>query len=132
MTLEPLGALAGRVLDAAGRPWAGLEVRAYPHASLEGRRGDEGFLPAEVFDGEWRGMLEVAVTTADDGRFRLDGLVPGLLYQLVVTADGTFADATPEGGARIAHALASRPGGAGGTKELGDLTSKLTPKHGGR
>ena len=129
--LEPMGALAGRMLDATGKPWARLEVRAMPYSGPEGTRGDEGFLPLEVF-GKWQDMLEEVVTTKDDGRFRLDGLVPGLLYQLVVTADGTFADANPEGGARIAHAQTSRPGGPGETKELGDLTSTLSPKKGAR
>ncbi len=95
--LEPTGTLAGRVLDAEGRPWAGVKVRAaYRVQDLEQARtagkDDEG-LPWELlFDyPAWDKVINREATTDKDGKFHLDGLVPGLKYDLGVN-DGTPQD----------------------------------------
>jgi RNA polymerase sigma factor (sigma-70 family) len=90
--LEPTGALAGRVLDSAGRPWAGVKVKAaYSIVALQEARmagKDEKDLPwvQELLDNSsaWEKVLSREATTDKDGKFRLDGLVPGLNYDLGV------------------------------------------------
>src|SRR5262249_52605990 len=88
--LEPTGSLTGRVLDAEGRPWAGVKVRAaYRIQELEQARvagKDHEGLPWELlFDyPAWDKVINREATTDKDGKFRLDGLVPGLRYDLGV------------------------------------------------
>ncbi len=95
--LEPTGALAGRVLDAAGRPLAGAKVKAsYRSQELEEARKagkDYEGLPWELlFDyPAWAAVLNREVTADKEGKFRIDGLVPGLKYDLGVN-DGTPQD----------------------------------------
>ncbi len=95
--LEPTGALAGRVLDPSGRPWAGVKVKAaYSIAELEEARKvakDPKNLPWELlYDFQaWEKILNREGTTDKDGTFRLDGLVPGLKYDLGVN-DGLPQD----------------------------------------
>lgn len=78
-------ALTGRVVDEAGKPVAGAEVRILT--------GFENVLEmmsnmAEMFGTLGREPTPLAKgTTADDGRFRLDGLPPGALV-IVASASG--------------------------------------------
>jgi RNA polymerase sigma factor (sigma-70 family) len=115
--LEPAGALAGRVLDSAGRPWAGVKVRAaYRVQELEEARKagkDYEGLPWELlFDYPyWDKVINRETTTDRDGKFRLDGLVPGLRYDLTAN-DGAPQDAIR----RESLAVES-----GKDRELGDL-----------
>jgi RNA polymerase sigma factor (sigma-70 family) len=89
--LEATGALAGRVLDANGRPGAGLKVKAtYRFQELEQARvegKDFKALPVDLlFDyPSWDKIINREATTDKDGKFRLDGLVPGLKYDLAVS-----------------------------------------------
>jgi hypothetical protein len=120
--LEPLGTLAGRVLDAEGRPWAGAKVHAELVAQITGHEG----LAALVVTTFGRPLLTVEQTTDREGKFRLAGLLPGLPnYVLSVT------DPEQEGEQRVsyysAYPLAVE---SGRTKDLGDLRSKFTPKGG--
>jgi RNA polymerase sigma factor (sigma-70 family) len=120
--LEPLGSLAGRVLDAEGRPWAGAKVRAELVAQITGHEG----LAALVVTTFGRPLLTVEQTTDREGKFRLGGLLPGLPnYVLSVT------DPEQEGEQRVsyysAYPLAVE---SGKTKDQGDLKSKFTPKGG--
>ena len=77
--LEPLGTLVGRVVDAAGKPRAGVRVWAQPLAS-----------PAAVKDLTWEfhmafaRVLRVGQTTDPEGRFRIEGLLPGLKYDVAL------------------------------------------------
>ena len=64
--MVPWGSVAGRLVDKDGRPLAGWTVM-----------GAGGF---ERFTLDWGRYLDKDVITDADGRFRLDGLVPGLLY----------------------------------------------------
>jgi hypothetical protein len=120
--LEPLGTLAGRVLDAKGRPWAGAKVRAELVAQITGHEG----LAALVVTTFGQPLLAAEQTTDREGKFRLGGLLPGLPnYALFVTGP------EQEGEQRVsyynAYPLAVE---SGKTKDLGDLKSKFTPKGG--
>ena len=83
--LEPTGALAGRLLDADGKPLAGakVEARYSPAQTVEGE-GTRGRLPMAMryaYTG-WQEFLDGQATTDKDGRFRITGLAPGLKYLL--------------------------------------------------
>jgi RNA polymerase sigma factor (sigma-70 family) len=112
--LEPLSSLTGRVLDGEGRSWAGVHVQA----TLESK-GDVGAtLPVQFFitSATWAEKLEAKVTTDADGKFRLDGLLPGLRYTLLVSEDGsTDPDRV------IAQRAGLSPPAAGHKKDLGEL-----------
>jgi RNA polymerase sigma factor (sigma-70 family) len=115
--LESLGGLTGRILDAAGRPLSGLHVRA-----AFDRTGDEfDRLPVQFFitRGTWAAKLEGETTTDADGKFCLDGLLPGLKYTLVVSEDGS-----DDPDRLVIRRDGVAPGGAGGHQDLGDLRSK--------
>jgi hypothetical protein len=119
--LEPLSSLTGRLLDADGRPWPGLPVRA-----LLSRKGEDAArLPVQFFitRGTWVANLERSAKTDDEGKFRLDGLLPGLRYTLVVSEEGS-ADAD-----RLVFQRDSvSPPEAGRDEDLGDLRSKQVRK----
>src|SRR5262249_4483538 len=80
--LEPLGAVAGRVLDSAGKPRAGLKVAVMHSVEQKDYKG----LPLElIFDyPSWTKLIDGEATTDDQGRFHIEGLVPGLKYLLNV------------------------------------------------
>jgi hypothetical protein len=80
--LEPLGGVTGRVLDAGGNPRAGLKVTVMHSYQKEDYQG----LPLElIYDyPSWTKLIDGEATTGADGRFHVDGLVPGLKYFLNV------------------------------------------------
>lgn len=82
VTLEPMGSTRGQVLDDQGRPDVGVRV------SVEIAREElsEKTVPLEVRIGYFVGeeKLRTSALTDVDGRFRLDGLVPGLPYRVQV------------------------------------------------
>jgi RNA polymerase sigma factor (sigma-70 family) len=124
--LEPLGTLTGRVLDADGRPWAGLKVSAmYNINALESARvaaKDYDDLPWELLYEypAWSKVINKEVTTDAEGRFRIDGLVPGLKYDL--------AAKTGEGQGGVPVVTQEGLGvDSGKAKDVGDLKSKETP-----
>jgi protocatechuate 3,4-dioxygenase beta subunit len=122
--LEPLGALTGRIVDADGRPWAGLTVAVYPSLNekdYENLPRDELFVFQGVMGlgpGLWRQFTGRQTTTDRDGRFRLEGLFPGWPYQL-------FAG---KGDLKKENALVLSKDGlsaeSGKAKDLGDLKSE--------
>jgi hypothetical protein len=107
--LEPLGAVSGRILTEEGKPAANRRVsigppnlfafyRDYPIELLnngQNRRPSRGGI-------RW---LPDPVKTGADGKFHLDGLIPGLKYYL------------PAAGYRRANIVVE----SGKTKNLGDL-----------
>jgi RNA polymerase sigma factor (sigma-70 family) len=115
--LRPLSGLAGRVLGADGRPRAGLRVSAA--VSRTGRDADR--LPVQlIFAGDrWVRDLEPKATTDADGKFRLDGLLPGLKYTLTVS-DGEAADADRV----LLRREGVSPPAAGRKEDLGDVVLK--------
>jgi RNA polymerase sigma factor (sigma-70 family) len=119
--LEPLSSLTGRALDATGRPLSGLHVRA----ALSRTGGDLDRLPVQFFitRGTWAAKLEAGARTDAEGKFRLDGLMPGLKYTLVASADGSD---DPDRVVFRRDGLA--PAEAGHTQELGDLRSTKESK----
>jgi RNA polymerase sigma factor (sigma-70 family) len=120
LRLEPLSSLTGRVLDADGHPWSGIHVRA-----TLSRTGEDGArLPVQFFitEGSWAAKLEGTATTDAEGKFRLDGLLPGLKYTLAVSADGSV-----EGEGVILRKESVSPPQACKVDDLGDLRSRKLP-----
>ncbi|MCI0455814.1 MAG: sigma-70 family RNA polymerase sigma factor [Gemmataceae bacterium] len=124
--LEPVGALAGRVVDAEGRPWAGLGLTVFVSV---GKAGDLKTLPYEALGGGAflmpRGELFTRWGTTDtDGKFHIQGLIPGLKYQLQPPPTSkTRRD-------RIPLLFPAPPGltvASGQTKDLGEIQSFTTP-----
>jgi RNA polymerase sigma factor (sigma-70 family) len=109
--VEPLGNLTGRVVDADGRARSGVQVQA-----VLSRAGDDGTRrPVQFHVTKWAASLEPQATTDAGGKFRLDGLMPGLMYMLVVS--------DTDGGEIVRRDNVSPPS-AGRTEDLGDLRSK--------
>ena len=97
--LEPMASLAGRLVDESGKPRKEVELRLL-------RIVEEPFVGA---NGEFSPPLRA--TTDRDGRFRIDGIIPGTAYWLQ-TSEGQFFNRdfwTPK---------------AGEAKDLGDITPK--------
>lgn len=69
--MQPGAAVVGRVLDAAGKPLAGMEISVF----FSEARPDE-LIRQELLSGRW-GKITM---TGADGRFRLEGLFPGLEF----------------------------------------------------
>jgi hypothetical protein len=112
--LEPLGSLTGRVVNPQGRPWAGLIVRADMDRNVATNRD----LPAELSH-YWGSLMEVKTTTDREGRFRVDGLLPGLKYNVVIS-DGELTPAQPVLTAYAEDLTVE----AGKTRDLGDLKGR--------
>lgn len=79
--LEPGADVAGRVVDAAGEPLAGVEVHVYARDLLTGMTG---------------ASADERVATGADGRFTLPDLTPGAVVDLMFQAAG-FAQETVMG-----------------------------------
>jgi hypothetical protein len=121
--LEPLGALAGRVIDGAGHPWVGLQVTAFP--SLTGKYYENLPLEQFGFQGEkgyrlslWYRLTRRQTTTDAEGRFQLDGMLPGWPYQVFVS-DGDLEEADT-----LLWARDGLIAGAARTMDLGDLQAE--------
>jgi RNA polymerase sigma factor (sigma-70 family) len=115
--LEPLGALSGRALDVKGRPMAGLRLTVTLAAKALNAplaRQDKTY-PPEFHWGysSWPKLTGREATTDADGRFRIEGLLPGLRYDLFLSG----SEVRPE-----AKDLNVE---SGKTRDLGDLKSKL-------
>ncbi|HEV3449161.1 MAG TPA: sigma factor-like helix-turn-helix DNA-binding protein, partial [Gemmataceae bacterium] len=109
--LEPLGAVTGRLLDDRGRPLAGQGVRA------ELTRDDKAYhdMPWELLHGLGP-MLVVTQTTDATGRFRLEGLLPGLSYTLIA-GEGDLSKPDAANVLRLDNLAVQ----SGRVKDLGDL-----------
>jgi RNA polymerase sigma factor (sigma-70 family) len=114
--LEPLSSVTGRILNAGGRPYEGLRVRA----QVKQDHKDENRMPT-LFQLECiseSNQLDPQGMTDAEGKFHLDGLIPGLEYMLDVREDKR-SDPLQLLGPRNWSAAES-----GKTKNLGDLKSK--------
>jgi hypothetical protein len=102
--LAAAAAVTGRVLDAEGQPVAGAEVgTSYPDRA------------ASELDRFLRQQRE-PVRTDKDGRFRLEGIVPGLKFGLSIRKGQTFLVGKP----RVGHKQAE----SGQTLELGEIKTE--------
>jgi RNA polymerase sigma factor (sigma-70 family) len=97
--LGPWGTVTGRLVDAAGQPRPGVEL-GWPFNQK--RRVEEG-----------PGSMPEHVKTDANGRFRIEGLAPGLKYRLDVLGNGGSFGA-------VFKNLSIQ---AGETRDLGDVTT---------
>ncbi len=113
--LRPLSSLTGRVVGADGSPRAGLRVAAT--LSRTGEGADR--LPIQLFFAgkRWLASLQPKATTGADGKFRLDGLLPGVRYTLAVH-EGEADDNL------LLRRDGVSPPEAGRNKDLGDVVLK--------
>ncbi len=101
------GSVFGRFLDAEGNPLAARQVNRIRNTSPT-KAEDEGILRMTTYDS--------IPTTDKDGRFRLEGLVPGLKYSISL---GAFRDLPGSQNVVVAP---------GEVKDLGDIKSPLPRK----
>ena len=114
--LEPLGALTGRVVAGDGKPASGVA------ASLLFEEKQEGALPWEAYyRGEpfRRALLSKGATTDKDGRFRIEGLVAGLKYDLAISREEEGIRSRPKRCGRQTR----RDGGRGRDQDASALSS---------
>jgi hypothetical protein len=127
--LEPLGAFTGRVVDAQGRPWDGLRL----YTSLSLNAADLKVLPYEalgrgfLLPGGLNGLFRHVAATDRDGRFRTEGLLPGLKYELQTPVFKKVEK--PKLPLMTQRDLSVEPGKA---KDLGELRSDTTPEEAGK
>ena len=116
MRLEPWGVLTGRIVDAEGKPMAGLCIARWWQKEVHDL--DEGYVPTYLFqmapDGRYRRMNPY-FPTDQDGRFRIEGLAPGIKYcPWVWDQDGEL----------LGELIANVTVRSGETKDLGNLRLK--------
>ncbi len=106
LRLQPFGALTGRIVDEDGRPLGGLALTS-AGGSFPKRPDEQGILP--------NGNVGGGIRLGRDGRFRVEGLVPGLKYGGGALGGGMYRG-------EVFHDVIVAPGEV---KDLGDL--KLIP-----
>jgi hypothetical protein len=114
--LQPWGTLKGRLLGAGGEPLSGVTA----DVAVRDKAGGGHTLR--------RGVLGRPVATDKEGRFEMEGFVPGLTFDLVFTAarPGSVPRLPLPGQAagrviHIVNGLSWKPGEA---KDLGDLKTQ--------
>lgn len=75
--MQPWGTIVGRIVDDEGKPQANVSLTS-THGSEQKSPEDSDILPG----GDWNGGLVLG----NDGRFRVEGLVPGLKYDISANA----------------------------------------------
>jgi RNA polymerase sigma factor (sigma-70 family) len=119
--LGPLGTCTGRLVDTDGKPLAGHKVAAF--LDLSGR--DYENLPTiepvpfgrllGLGRGAWHGFTARRGVTDKEGRFYLDGLLPGVPYTVVASEDKI------QPGKPVSHRKDHVTVEAGKTKKVGDV-----------
>jgi protocatechuate 3,4-dioxygenase beta subunit len=115
--LEATGTLVGRIVDAEGKPLAGLKVSGLLSFKPEDNKG----LPAELRFNfpSWTHLIQGEALTDKDGKFRVEGLIPGLKYLLNVTRETELLPDFTRDNVTVE---------SGKTKDLGELKGKLSAK----
>ncbi len=113
--LDPPGTMTGRVVDAAGRPLAGLQLYLSFHDVVLNKQ-----IPFEFLEHNSPLSTDNEVTTDAQGRFRVEGLIPGLKYELLATGKGL--------GDHYLHLATGLSTESGKVKDVGDLNSKESPE----
>ncbi|HZY85275.1 MAG TPA: carboxypeptidase-like regulatory domain-containing protein, partial [Gemmataceae bacterium] len=104
--MEPWGVLTGRLVDGDGKPIAGVRLGwHYPSVTAPGLPR-----PVEPF------------TTDAEGRFRVEGLAPGVKFE--ITLSGGAKKGTAFSAGEGLKGLSLEPGQ---TKDLGDVRVKVAP-----
>jgi hypothetical protein len=118
--LSPWGAITGRIVDEDGRPGGSLSLLCFPDA-FNPQQPDNAIL-TQAIDGNFirKGHTMPRIKAGGDGQFRIEGIVPGLKYQALVSGEGEIPSLD------IVQNFAVR---AGEVKDLGDLVvpSRRTP-----
>jgi hypothetical protein len=109
--LQPWGAIAGRVVDAGGKPMGSIEIRADALPR---------YLQVKGPDGEFRQVRD-SYGTGPDGRFRIEGLAPGAKY--------TFSAWDLPRGKYFGNLTADVSVEPGQKKDLGDLKTEYPATH---
>jgi hypothetical protein len=99
--LEPAGTITGRLVDAEGQPRPRVDFRIYFE------RKDTGYVARHFPE---------RVKTDQEGRFRVEGLAAGLVYQIIETGKASNDEV-----AVVATKLSVK---AGESKDLGDVKAK--------
>jgi hypothetical protein len=103
--LQEWAVVTGRLVDAEGKPLGGIRMQwRYPSLPAPGMR------PAAP-----------APTSDADGRFRLEGLLPGPAFRI------TLSDSTRKGTGLSAAALRGMSLKPGEVRDLGDIPVKAAP-----
>jgi beta-lactamase regulating signal transducer with metallopeptidase domain len=109
--LHPWGAITGRVVDAEGKPMVGVQIKDYNPIGLQ-----DASIPKRLWykdsDGQLQRM-EDSEMTDKDGRFRIEGLAPGMKYGLSAWAQ--------KGIKMLGKLISGVTVESGQTKDLGDL-----------
>jgi RNA polymerase sigma factor (sigma-70 family) len=101
--LQPRATLTGRLVDARGRPRPGIRI-------------DSKFYWRDTIDDPTQGQIPDGTTTDAEGRFRLEGLIPGLKYSARLAIE--------DGGIPFEN-IVLKPGEV---RDLGDVGAKPTKR----
>jgi RNA polymerase sigma factor (sigma-70 family) len=119
--LEPLGSVRGRVLDTNGSPRAGLTISVM-HSY---QREDYDGLPLELLFEypSWTKLIDGETTTDAEGRFRVEGLAPGLKYFVNIKDGQEILPAYTKGNLTVESGKAT---------DLGDLKGRKASEKGAK
>ena len=102
--LEPWAAVSGRALDEEGNPLADADVLVHYHTNMINWLSDSS---------------REKVKTDREGRFRVEGLFPGVPFGINFAKKGKFRDP--------GDAYRNVPVKSGQTNDLGDVRTKIYP-----